>query len=213
VGRKVAMAVTGVVLLGFVIGHMAGNLKVFQGAEKLNSYAEFLREVGAPIFGHGELLWLARIGLIVAVAVHIITATQLTLNARAARPVKYRRTVHLEDSYASRTMRWGGVIIAVFVMYHLMHLTWGTVHRDFAPGDVYHNMVTAFQLAPVTAAYTVAVVFLGLHLFHGIWSACQTLGFNRSRHNGVRAVSAAAAVFITVGFLVGPYAILFGIIR
>ena len=206
------MAISGAMLLGFVVAHMAGNLKVFQGAEKLNTYAEFLREVGAPIFGHGEILWIFRVGLIAAVGVHIVSAIQLTLQAKAARPISYKRSVHLEDTYASRTMRWGGVIITAFIAYHLMHLTWGTVHGDFVAGDVYHNMVAAFRVAPVTLAYTVAVSFLGFHLYHGVWSALQTLGINQNRNNGVRAVSAALAVVIVVGYLSGPYAILFGVI-
>jgi len=207
------MAASGIVLLGFVLAHMVGNLKVFQGPDKLNTYAEFLRGVGAPVFGHGEILWIFRIGLIVAVAVHIASAVQLTRQARAARPVAYRRAVHLEDSYASRTMRWGGVIITAFVTYHLLHLTWGSVHNSFVPGDVYHNMVAAFQVLPVTLVYTIAIAFLGLHLHHGFWSALQTLGVNhRSRTNGVRVVSAGLAIAIVLGFLVGPYAILLGVI-
>lgn len=213
VGKKVAMAASGILLLGFVVGHMAGNLKVFQGPEKLNGYAEFLREVGAPVFGHSELLWIARIGLLLAVVVHIVSATQLALVARAARRVPYKRPVHLEDSYASRTMRWGGIIIAAFVIYHLLHLTFGTVHGDFVPGDVYHNMVIAFQMPLVVVSYSIAVTSLGFHLFHGIWSACQTLGINRSRTNGVRVISGTVAVLVAGGFLAGPYAIFFGMIR
>ena len=206
------MAVSGLLLLGFVVAHMAGNLKVFQGAEKLNGYAEFLREVGAPIFGHGEVLWIFRIGLILAVAVHIVSAIQLTAQAKAARPIAYRRSVHLEDSYASRTMRWGGVIIAAFITYHLLHLTWGTVHNEFVTGDVYHNMITAFQVLPITLAYAVATGFLGLHLYHGVWSALQTLGINHSRLNGARIMSAGIAIVIVVGYLSAPFAILFGVI-
>lgn len=213
VGKKVAMAITGLILFGYVILHMAGNLKAFQGPEKLNSYAEFLREMGAPILGHSEMLWIVRVILLIAVVVHIVTAVQLTRVARAARPVRYARAVHLEDTYASRTMRWGGVIITAFVTYHVMHLTFGRMHADFVAGDVYHNLVVAFQVPLVVAAYTFAVGTLGFHLFHGIWSALQTLGLNRSRTNGVRTISGAVAVAIVLGFLAPPYAILLGVIR
>lgn len=207
------MAISGLLLLGYVILHMAGNLKAFQGPEKLNAYAEFLREVGAPVLGHSELLWAVRAILLGAVIVHIVTAAQLAAQARAARPVRYARAVHLEDTYASRTMRWGGVIIAAFVAYHVMHLTFGRMHGDFVAGDVYHNLVVAFQVPIVVATYTIAVVTLGFHLFHGIWSAFQTLGFNRSGTNGVRRFSGAAAIALVLGFLAPPFAILLGIIR
>ena len=212
-GKKVVMAVTGIMLVGFIVGHMVGNLKAFQGAEKLNSYAEFLREVGYPIFGHGELLWIMRGGLIVALVLHILSATQLALQARAARPVKYQKGVHLEDSYASRTMRWGGVIIFLFVLYHLAHLTVGSAHPNFVTGEVYGNLVVGFQAGWPVAIYSLAVVLLGFHLYHGIWSAIQTLGLNQGDPNRWRGLSAAFAILIVIGFLTVPAAVLAGIIN
>ena len=132
VGKKIAMAVTGIILIGFIVVHMLGNLKVFQGPEAFNHYAEGLRELGAPFFGRSQLLWLLRIGLIVSVIIHIVAATQLTLRARAARRQGYRKFDSLAFSYASRTMVWGGVIILLFVVYHLLHFTFGAhvVHPD-----------------------------------------------------------------------------------
>ncbi len=214
VGKKVAMALTGFILVGFVIGHMLGNLKAFQGAEKFNHYAEGLRELGAPFFGHEQFLWLFRIALIVSVGVHVLAATQLTLRAWRARPAKYHMAPHLELSYASRTMRWGGVIIATYVVYHLMHFTFGNAHPDFIPGDAYHNLVVGFQSPWVVAVYLVAVAMLTLHLYHGIWSALQTLGASHPTYNRWRrGVAAALALAVMAGFAAVPLSVFAGIIR
>ncbi len=211
VGKKIAMAATGIVLVAYVVGHMLGNLKIFQGPEKLNSYAEFLREVGAPVLGHGEFLWIARIVLLAAVAIHIVASAQLTLQSRAARPVGYRNTPHQEFSYASRTMRWGGVIISLFVVYHILHFTSGTVHGDFIPNDPYHNLVVGFQSWPVALAYIGAVVMLGFHLYHGVWSMTQTLGVNNARIERMRRPAALVlAVAVVIGYVVVPVSILAG---
>jgi succinate dehydrogenase / fumarate reductase cytochrome b subunit len=213
VGRKFLMALSGVALVGFVISHMVGNLKIFQGPEKLNHYAEFLREMGDPFFSYGQLLWLARIGLLVGVGVHIWAAVSLTRAARRARVVPYQRPVHLEDTYASRTMRWGGVIITAFVIYHLMHMTWGNVHGDFIAGDVYHNMIVAFQVPVIVIAYAVAMGMLGFHLYHGIWSTMQTLGANHGEINPYRrGLAGGIAVVVVMGFLAPPLAVLFGVV-
>lgn len=214
VGKKIIMGSTGILLVVFVLGHMAGNLKAFQGAEHFNAYAEFLRSMGSPLVPHGFLLWIVRIGLVVITALHIISAIQLTLQARTARPVKYQRAVHLEDTYASRTMRWGGVILAVFVTYHLLHLTVGSVHTDFQVGDAYHNLVAGFQAPPIAALYAVAVIMLGFHLYHGIWSAFQTLGFYPRRYARLqRGVASLVGVVVVVGYLTIPVAIMTGILR
>lgn len=214
IGKKMVMAVTGGILFLFVLGHMAGNLKAFQGPDKYNAYAAFLREAGSPVFPHGQLLWIARVVLLVAVGLHIWAAVDLTLRSYAARPVGYRQPVHLEDSYASRTMRWGGVVILAFVVFHLLHLTFGSVHPDFVPGDVYHNFVTGFQVLPVSLAYMVAMIVLGFHLYHGVWSTFQTLGVNHPRYNRLRRGFAAVITFIVViGNLSMPVAVLAGLIR
>lgn len=213
VGKKIVMAITGVLLLFFVIGHMLGNLKVYQGSEKFNAYAEFLREAGAPLLGHEQLLWIARIGLLLAVVLHIVAAAQLTRRARAARPDGYRNTPHLEFDYASRTMRVGGVILFLFVLYHLLHLTWGSVHPEFIPGDAYHNLVTGFRVWPASAVYIVAMITLGFHIYHGVWSGFQTLGLNQPRYNRFRRpLAAGIAGVIVAGNLSFPIAVLAGFV-
>jgi succinate dehydrogenase / fumarate reductase cytochrome b subunit len=214
VGKKVAMAASGVVLFLWIVGHVYGNLKAFQGPDAINAYAEHLREMGEPLLGHGQVLWAIRLLLLAALVVHVVAATQVTLQSRAARPVAYRQPPHLELSYASRTMRWGGVILLLYVVYHLMHLTWGTAHRDFVPGDVYHNLVAGFQLWPVTLAYLAATLALALHLYHGLWSAFQTLGANHPAYNAWRRPLAAAfAVLLFAGFAAVPVAVQIGVLR
>ncbi|MCZ6916647.1 MAG: succinate dehydrogenase cytochrome b subunit [Gemmatimonadetes bacterium] len=213
IGKKAVMAVTGLILFGFVAGHLVGNLKVFTGAEKFNAYAEFLREAGAPLFGHGELLWVARIGLLIALVLHVVAALQLVLLARRARPARYRRGVHLEDTFASRTMRSGGIVIFVFVLYHLMHLTWGNAHPAFVAGDPYANLVRGFQSVGVSIGYIVAVSVVGLHIYHGIWSSLQTLGINQERHTRWRKASAVIAALIVLGNVSIPVAVLTGMVR
>jgi succinate dehydrogenase / fumarate reductase cytochrome b subunit len=214
VGKKVAMAVTGTILFLFVVGHMWGNLKAFLGPAHFNEYAEGLRTFGAPFFARGQLLWVIRAVLLAAVGVHVLAAVQLWLLARRARPTGYRMTPHLELSAASRTMRWGGLAITAYVVYHLMHFTFGNAHPDFIPGDAYHNLVVGFQSLPVVAVYGVATLFLGFHLYHGIWSALQTLGLNRNAHGGWRRVAAGTvAALVFVGFMLVPVAVQAGIVR
>lgn len=214
VGKKIAMAVAGIILYGFVLGHMVGNLKVYQGPEAFNHYAEGLRTFGAPFFGHGQLLWLIRLALIAAVLVHIVAALQLWGRSRAARKVRYTKFDSLTFSFASRTMAWGGVTILAFVIYHLMHLTFGNVHPNFIPGDAYHNFVTGFQSVPVSIAYVVAMIPLGFHLYHGFWSVFQTLGASSPAYNRWRrplaAVIAVAIILANVSF---PIAVLTGVVR
>src|SRR5881409_4222540 len=170
VGQKAVMAVTGVILFLFVVGHLLGNLKIFEGPEAFNAYAEGLRTVGAPFFGRGWLLWIVRVMLIVAVLAHIWAAIGTTRASGRARPVSYRRLEPVETTYAARTMRWGGVLIVLYVIYHLFDFTFGRVNPSFVPGDVYHNVVASFQVWPVVAAYVVAMLAVGLHIYHGLWS-------------------------------------------
>lgn len=207
------MAVSGLVLFGFVLGHMAGNLKLYQGPEKLNAYAEWLREIGAPALPHGGLLWIARAVLLAAVAVHMVSAWQVTRMSRAARPRGYADDRRVQATYASRTMRWGGVLIALFVVYHLFHFTWGPAwaHPDFVPGDVYHNVVAGFSVLPVSVFYIVAHAALALHLYHGLWSLFQSLGWNHPRIKPWRRPFAKAfAALIFVGNVSFPIAVLTG---
>ena len=209
IGRKVVMAVTGVILVGFVIAHLLGNLQVYLGPEAMNNYAVWLRQ-----FLHGTGLWIARAILLVAVILHIWSAASLTLSSRRARPVAYRERKWREATYASRTMRWGGVIILLFVIYHILHMTTGTVHQSFIEGDVYHNFVAGFRVVPVSLFYIFAMLALGLHLKHGVWSMFQTLGVSHPRY--IRAAHVLAwvvAIVVVVGNISFPLAVLAGIVK
>ena len=214
VGKKAVMAATGIVLFGFVLGHMLGNLKLYLGPEAINSYSRFLRTVGEPAVPAGVLLWAVRLVLIVCVLLHIWAAWRLTLVSRAARPVAYVAGTRIHTTYASRTMRWGGVIILLFVVYHLLHFTWGTVHPSFVPGDVYHNVVTGFQVWWVAIFYIAAQIALGFHLYHGLWSMFQSLGWNHPRFNLWRnGFAHAFAWIIVLGNVSFPLAVLTGLVR
>jgi succinate dehydrogenase / fumarate reductase, cytochrome b subunit len=209
IGRKVVMATTGVILVGFVIAHMIGNLQVYIGPEAMNDYALWLRHVL-----HGAGLWIARAILLAAVILHIWAATSLTLSSRRARPVGYREQKWKESTYASRTMRWGGVIILLFVIYHILHMTTGTVHQSFIEGDVYHNFVAGFQVVPVSLFYIFAMLALGLHLKHGVWSMFQTLGVSHPRY--IRAAHVLAwvvALVVVIGNISFPLAVLAGVVK
>jgi succinate dehydrogenase / fumarate reductase, cytochrome b subunit len=214
VGKKIAMAVSGVILIGFVVGHMIGNLKVYQGPVVFNHYAEGLRTFGLPFFSTGQLLWLIRLVLLTALLVHLTAAFQLALRSRRARAIGYRKYDNdLVFSYASRTMLWGGIIILAFVVYHLLHLTLGTTHPDFIHGDAYHNFVVGFRSIPVSVAYIAAMIPLGFHLYHGFWSMLQTLGANNPSYNRFRRpVAAGLAVIVVLGNISFPVAVLAGII-
>ena len=214
VGKKIMMAVTGVILIGFVVVHMLGNLKVYQGAEAFNHYAEGLRTLGDPFFGYGQLLWILRIVLIVAVLIHIVAAVQLVLHSKRARKVGYRRYEgDMVFSYASRTMTWGGLIILGFVIYHLMHLTFGNAHPDFIHGNAYHNFVTGFRSWPVSIAYIAAMIPLGFHLYHGFWSMLQTFGATNPKINQIRRpIAAVLAAIVVIGNISFPVAVLAGLV-
>jgi succinate dehydrogenase / fumarate reductase cytochrome b subunit len=208
IGKKVVMAVTGLILFGFVIGHMIGNLQVFLGAKELNDYSLFLHD-----FLHGAGLWIARTVLLASVVLHIWAAYSLTVMNRAARQVGYREWKARESTYASRTMRWSGVLLLAFIIYHLLHFTTGTLHPDFVPGDVYHNVIVGLRQTPAAIFYIISMVALGFHLYHGSWSMLQTLGLNHPRWNKLRfAVSVALAAAVVVGNLSFPATILAGIL-
>lgn len=208
------MAITGVILFGWIFAHMAGNLKLYLGPEHMNEYARFLRVMGAPAIPNSGLLWVSRIVLLIAVWLHIQAATQLTLMNRRARPIGYRDRDYVTASYASRTMRWGGIIIALFVLYHLGHLTYGTLHNDFVPDDPYHNVVAGFQVWWVSAIYILANVALGLHLYHGLWSMFNSLGLNSPKFNSWRRNFAIAfALIISLANISFPIAVLIGVVR
>ncbi|HJS74446.1 MAG TPA: succinate dehydrogenase cytochrome b subunit [Vicinamibacteria bacterium] len=210
---KAIMAVTGLLLFGWIFGHMFGNLKIFFGRESFNHYAEYLREMGSPLLPATGLLWIIRFGLLAAVVLHVWAATSLTLQNRRARPVGYRQIRPIELDYAARTMRMSGYLLAVYIVYHLLHLTFGSVHPGFVPSDPYANVVMAFQALPVSAVYIFANLLLGLHLYHGLWSLFQSLGWSQPAYNPWRRRFAATfAVLITVGFVSVPLAVLAGIV-
>lgn len=214
VGKKAVMAVTGVFLFGWIFAHMLGNLKLYFGAEHMNEYAHWLRVMGGPAVPEAGLLWLVRLLLLAAVILHITAATQLTIQSRNARPIGYERRDVVKATYASRTMRWGGVIILLFIWYHLGHLTFGKFHPDFIPDDPYHNVVRGFQVWWVAAIYIIANLTLGLHLYHGLWSMFNSLGFNAPKFNAWRRVFATAfALIITLGNVSFPVMVLLGIVR
>ena len=208
-GRKVVMALTGLVLFGFVVGHMLGNLQVYLGPEAMNHYAEFLREML-----HGAGLWVARAVLLVAVVLHIWAAVSLSLESRRARPQGYRVEKHRASTYASRTMIWSGPLLALFIVYHLAHLTLGTAHPEFVEGDVYHNFVSGFSHWPVSLLYVAAMLALGLHLYHGVWSMLQTVGLSHPRWNPLRtAFAAGITALVVLGNVSFPVAVLGGWLR
>ena len=214
IGQKVIMAVSGLVLVAFVIGHMLGNLKVFQGPEHFNAYAEGLRTVGAPFFGHGQLLWVARAGLIVALVAHLWSAWRVTMASRAARPTDYRTLDAGHTTLAARTMRWGGVLVLAYVLFHLLDLTFGPANPSFIPGDAYGNLLASFQRPAVALGYIAAMVIVGLHLYHGTWSALQTLGLHTPPTEGWRRSAAAVfALLLVIGYAVVPLAVLAGVVH
>ena len=216
IGKKALMAITGVIWIGYVIMHMYGNLKVFLGPEHFNAYAEGLRYLGAPIFGHLHLLMLARIILVSALVIHIWSALVLYRQALIARPSSYASRKIVQANYAALTMRYGGILLILFVFFHLMQLTWGTpgAISGFIPGDAYHNVITVFQSWPVVVIYLLALVALGFHLFHGTWSMFQTLGLNSTEWDAtIRGLAWIIAIVVPVGFATVPIAVQFGILQ
>ena len=212
---KYVMAVSGAIMFLYLVAHMVGNLKIFLGAESLDLYAEWLRVVGEPALPEQTVLWIVRIALLAAVIGHIVAATVLARRASRARPVKYAHRSRVAGSYAARTMRWGGVIVALFIVYHILDLTTGTLNPHGVHGDVYANVVADFapQRWYVTAFYVLSIVALTLHLRHGLWSAVQSLG--RTRGGNLVALKTTAnvvAIALAAGFLVVPLSITFGLV-
>ena len=206
IGRKALMAVSGVVLFLFVVGHMLGNLTTFRGAEQLDAYAAALRTVPA-------LLWAMRIAVAAAAVVHVVAGVQLWLERRAARPVGYRDWRPTGSSPASRTMIWSGFLVLGFAAYHLLDLTFGVANPDFREGEVFHNLLASLGRAAAAVLYVLAVAGLGVHLWHGLWSMFQSLGVaNRAYTPGLKGFAAAFAVILAVGFAAVPLAVLFGIV-
>lgn len=209
IGKKAVMGITGLVGVVFVIGHALGNLFVFRGSEAMNAYSHFLKSTG-------ELLWVVRIVLILAVVLHAVAALQLTIQSRAARPIGYAKFKPQVATIASRTMRWGGVLLLVFIPLHILHFTTGTVRPAgvFSSTDVYGNVVTSFRIWWVALFYIVAMVTLGLHLFHGAWSSVRSIGMSPSSPQPLhRKFSLLIAVFAWAAFTAIPVAVFAGFVR
>jgi succinate dehydrogenase / fumarate reductase, cytochrome b subunit len=214
IGKKAVMAVTGVILFGWIFLHMLGNLKLYLGAVHMNEYAHWLRAIGTPAMPETGALWVARIILLLAVVFHIHAAVSLTLMNRAARPVGYHDRDYVSATYAARTMRWGGLIILLFVIYHLLHLTTGDVHPNFVKDDAYFNVVTGLQVWWVAAIYILANLALGFHLYHGLWSMFSSVGWTHPKYAVWRRTFATTfAVVITAGNISFPLAVLSGLVR
>jgi succinate dehydrogenase / fumarate reductase, cytochrome b subunit len=216
IGKKMIMAVTGLIWVGFVILHMAGNLQAFLGSEKLNNYAAML---------HGpleEVVWLQRVALFVALVLHVLMAWQLTRRAAAARPVEYKVREPQVSTTSSRLMRWGGVILLVFIVLHILHFTTrdigpaGFADRVDAEGrfDIYNAVVSSFRIWWVTLLYVASMIFLGFHLWHGAWASIRTLGYAKPSDNPLkRRIAAGLATAVWVGFILVPVAVLAGVIK
>ncbi|HEU4879225.1 MAG TPA: succinate dehydrogenase cytochrome b subunit [Gemmatimonadaceae bacterium] len=208
IGKKIVMGVTGLIGIGFVIAHMAGNLLTFRGAEAINAYAHFLASTG-------ELLWILRLILIASVILHVVAAYQLTMQNRAARPDGYVNREPQVSTWAARTMRWGGVLLLVFIVLHIMHFTnpgWRP-QGGFVKADVYTNIVTSFRIWWITLFYVAAMLALGLHLYHGAWSSVRSIGLSQPSERPLhRTVALAIAVIVWLGFTAVPVAVFAGLI-
>lgn len=208
-GKKVVMGITGLIGIGFVIVHSLGNLLVFRGPAAINSYSRFLK-------GTGELLWVVRVMLIVAVILHVIAAVQLARQSRAARPIGYTKYESQVATISSRTMRWGGALLLVFIIVHILHFTTGTIRPTgvFSSEDVYANVVTSFRIWWVALFYVVAMIALGLHLFHGAWSSVRSIGVSPPSPQPLhRKLSLVIALFVWAAFTAIPVAVYSGIVR
>jgi succinate dehydrogenase / fumarate reductase cytochrome b subunit len=209
VGKKVVMGITGLIGIAFVIVHSLGNLLVFRGSAAINSYSHFLKSTG-------ELLWALRVVLMVAVLLHVMAAIQLTRQSRAARPVGYVKREAQVATISSRTMRWGGALLLLFIVVHILHFTTGTIRPAgvFSSEDVYANVVTSFRIWWVALFYLVSMIALGLHLFHGAWSSARSIGASPpSPHPLRRRISLAIALFVWAAFTAIPVAVFSGLVR
>jgi succinate dehydrogenase / fumarate reductase cytochrome b subunit len=208
IGKKVIMAVTGLVWVAYLITHMLANLLVFQGPDKINAYSAFLH-------GTGGALWAARLVLIAALVLHVVAAAQLADRRHEARPVGYAagRKPHT-STIAARTIRWGGALILLFLVYHILHFTVGTAHPGFAEGNPYHNVATGFRDPIVVVLYLVAMAVVGLHLYHGVWSSGRALGTSPPSPRPLRRnMALVLALLIWLGFSVIPIAVYAGVVR
>lgn len=214
IGKKMVMATTGLLMVLFLLLHMLGNLKIFFGATDFDHYAGWLRTIGTPVLHRVWYLWIQRAVLVVVVVLHFTSAYQLSRRDLASRPVRYAHGQRPKATFATHTMRWGGVILLLFIVWHLLDLSAGTTNPDFHDGDVYGNVVADFTHWWPNVIYIVAMLALGLHINHGFWSAAHTLGVNnRVRQATIKAAGSTLAVVLTAGFVVVPIAVMAGLVR
>jgi succinate dehydrogenase / fumarate reductase cytochrome b subunit len=207
VGKKIIVAGTGLILLGFVIGHLLGNLQVFAGPEKINAYAAFLRK-SIP------LLWGTRLILLVSVVFHAVATIQLTRRNRESRSIPYEMKTSIQASAPSKSMIWGGLFLGFYILFHLSHLTVGVTHPQFSHWDVYSNIIRGFSFWPVSFLYVLGMVALGMHLYHGVFSVFQTFGVQHSKINSLRRpLASVVAVSISLGYIAIPVAVLIGFLH
>ena len=213
-GKKYVMAITGLIFMGYVLAHMLGNLKLYQGAEEFNTYADFLRRLLYPIMPESATLNLMRVVLVIALVLHVVAAAQLTAMNRKARPERYQsKRDFVAADFAARTMRWTGVIVLLFVVYHLADFTWGWVNPAPEGASIYEKVVASFQVPAIAAFYLVANLALGVHLYHGVWSLFQSMGWVNRRFNHWRRMLAVGFTVVVIGGnLSFPIAVLTGII-
>jgi succinate dehydrogenase / fumarate reductase cytochrome b subunit len=213
IGKKYAMAVTGIGLLGFVVVHMIGNLHIYEGPRQVHEYAEALRDLGGHLVPRTFLLWVMRLGLIGMFGLHIHSAWSLSRMSHKADRSYVGNRNYIAANFASRTMRWTGPIILLYVFFHLADLTWGWVDDDWVRGDVYNNVYSSMSAVPIALIYIAANIALAIHIFHGAWSMFQSLGINNPRYNNVRrGIAQGLAGLILVGNLSFPLAVQFGLV-
>jgi succinate dehydrogenase / fumarate reductase cytochrome b subunit len=208
VGKKAVMGVTGLILVAYLITHVLANLLVFSGPDRLNRYAQLLHSSGAA-------LWGARLVLLAAAVLHIVAATQLALRSRAARPQPYAGGRDPQVStLAARTIRWSGVLILLFLVYHILHFTTGSAHPEFVALNPYHNVVTGFRSPLVAGVYLLAMIAVGLHLYHGVWSSGRSLGLSQPSPRPLhRRLALVLAIVVWLGFTAIVVAGYLGLIR
>lgn len=211
---KTTMALSGLIFVGYIVAHMYGNLKIFAGTEAFNEYAEHLRELGEPILPYEGLLWIIRVVLVASLLVHAYAAYSLWLRAGSARKTRYVVTAAARQLWVSRAMRWGGTALLLFIVFHILHFTTNTLKLNGDYADPASRLVSSFELWWAVGIYALAVLALGMHLWHGIWAAGMTLGLNTSAKaaQALHSVAAVTAVVVVIGFLAPPFAILFGFV-
>ncbi|HSS10829.1 MAG TPA: succinate dehydrogenase cytochrome b subunit [Acidimicrobiales bacterium] len=215
IGKKLLMAASGLFLVLWIVGHMIGNLKVWLSPKEIDNYSEFLRRMGEPILPHSWVLWIIRILFTVALVTHVYLAIDLSLRSRRARQVRYHHPDYVQADVPAVTMRWGGLAIGLFIIFHLAQFTWGWIHPGYiyVRGAVYHNVVGSFNQWWLVVIYVAAMFALAMHLYHGTWSMFQTFGTNNRRWDPIiRRGATAVAVIVFCGFISVPLGVLGGVI-